>query len=57
MASTAIDRTGFAFSKEENDTLTKVGQRSLVGDLFRQYWIAVLPASFVRAAWWSFDTG
>ncbi len=48
MATTTIDRTGFAFTREDNDILTKVGPRSLLGDLFRQYWIPVLPASFVE---------
>ena len=48
MASTTIDRTGFTFSREENDTLTQVGRGTLVGDLFRQYWIPVLPVSFIE---------
>jgi len=47
MAITTNDRAGFAFSREENEALTKVGPGSLVGDLFRQYWIPVLPTSFL----------
>ena len=38
---------GMAFTKEENDWLTRVGPGTLMGDLFRQYWLAVLPASFL----------
>ena len=48
MAMTANERAGFVFSKEENDTLTKVGPGSLLGNLFRQYWIPVLPTSFLE---------
>lgn len=47
MTLTANERAGFVFSKEENDALTKVGPGSLLGDLFRQYWIPVLPTSFL----------
>lgn len=36
-----------AFSSEENEWLTRVGPGTLMGDLFRQYWIPVLPASFL----------
>src|ERR1051325_306321 len=42
------DRAGFTFSAEENEILTRVGRGSLLGDLFRQYWIPVLPSSFVE---------
>ena len=48
MTMTANERAGFVFSKEENDTLTKVGPGSLLGNLFRQYWIPVLPTSFLE---------
>lgn len=47
MTLTANERAGFAFSKEENDALTTVERGSLLGDLFRQYWIPVLPVSFL----------
>ncbi len=33
------------FTKEENDWLTKVGPGTLMGNLFRQYWIPVTPAA------------
>ena len=39
--------TGFTFTKEENEQLTRVGPGTLIGDLFRQYWIAVIPSSFL----------
>jgi len=39
--------SGFTFTKEENDQLTRVGPDTLMGDLFRQYWNAVIPASFL----------
>jgi phthalate 4,5-dioxygenase len=39
---------GLAFTNEENDWLTRVGPGTLMGDLFRQYWIPVLPTSFVE---------
>ncbi|HEY7320535.1 MAG TPA: Rieske 2Fe-2S domain-containing protein [Candidatus Binatia bacterium] len=48
MTMTANERAGFVFSKEENDALTKVGPGSLLGQLFRQYWIPVLPTSFLE---------
>ena len=48
MAPINSDRAGFAFSAEENEMLTSVGPGSLLGDLFRQYWIPVLPSSFVE---------
>ena len=35
------------FTKEENDALTKVGPATLMGNLFRQYWIPVTPAADV----------
>jgi len=31
------------FTKEENEWLTKVGPGTLMGNLFRQYWIPVVP--------------
>jgi phthalate 4,5-dioxygenase oxygenase subunit len=39
---------GLAFTKEENEWLTRVGPGTLMGDLFRQYWIPVLPVSFLK---------
>ncbi len=36
------------FTKEENDALTRVGPATLMGNLFRQYWIPVTPADEVR---------
>jgi phthalate 4,5-dioxygenase oxygenase subunit len=33
------------FTREENDWLTKVGPGSLMGSLFRQYWIPVVPVT------------
>jgi len=34
-----------AFSHEDNELLTRVDPGTLMGDLFRQYWIPVLPVS------------
>ena len=31
------------FTREENDGLTRVGQGTLMGNLFRQYWIPIVP--------------
>ena len=39
---------GLAFTREENEWLTRVGPGTLMGNLFRQYWIPVLPVSFVK---------
>lgn len=36
------------FTREENDWLTKVGPGTLMGNLFRQYWIPVTPAADLR---------
>ena len=33
------------FTREENDWLTRVGPGTLLGNLFRQYWIPVTPAA------------
>src|SRR5215831_16875984 len=33
------------FSREENEALTKTGPGTLMGNLFRQYWIPVTPAA------------
>jgi phenylpropionate dioxygenase-like ring-hydroxylating dioxygenase large terminal subunit len=33
------------FTNEENDILTRVGPGTLMGNLFRQYWIPVIPAA------------
>lgn len=41
---------GMAFTNEENEWLTRVGPGTLMGDLFRQYWIAVVPTSFLPAS-------
>lgn len=38
---------GMAFTKEESEWLTRVGPGTLMGDLFRQYWIAVVPTTFL----------
>ncbi|HWP56665.1 MAG TPA: Rieske 2Fe-2S domain-containing protein [Candidatus Acidoferrales bacterium] len=38
---------GMAFSAEENEQITRVGPGTLMGGLFRQYWIPVLPQSFL----------
>ena len=45
MATTSAYSEGLAggFTKEENELLTRVGSGTLMGDLFRQYWIPVLP--------------
>jgi phthalate 4,5-dioxygenase len=37
--------TTTTFSTEDNELLTKVGPGSLMGELFRQYWIPVVPSS------------
>jgi phthalate 4,5-dioxygenase oxygenase subunit len=42
-----IEPGGMAFSEEENEWLTRVGPGTLMGELFRQYWIPILPASFL----------
>jgi phenylpropionate dioxygenase-like ring-hydroxylating dioxygenase large terminal subunit len=39
-----------AFSREENEALTRVGRGTLMGELFRQYWIPVLATDLLRAA-------
>ena len=36
------------FTREENDWLTRVGPGTLMGNLFRQYWIPVTPAADMR---------
>ena len=46
MAGTVSDRGSMAFTREENELLTRVGSGTLMGDLFRQYWIPVLPDCF-----------
>ena len=38
------------FTRLENDALTQVGPGSLMGNLFRQYWIPVTPAADMREA-------
>ncbi len=37
-----------AFSTEESEGLTRVGPGTLMGDLFRQYWIPIVPVAFVK---------
>ena len=37
---------GLAFTKEESEWLTRVGPGTLMGDLFRQYWIPVFRCLF-----------
>ena len=39
--------SGFRFTTEENEQLTRVGPGTLMGDLFRRYWLAVIPSSFL----------
>jgi phenylpropionate dioxygenase-like ring-hydroxylating dioxygenase large terminal subunit len=41
---------GMAFTKEENEQLTRVGPGTLMGDLFRQYWVAVVPTALLPAS-------
>ena len=45
----AAYRTGteerYNFTREENERLTRVGSGTLMGNLFRQYWIPVTPAA------------
>lgn len=36
------------FTREENEALTRVGPATLMGGLFRQYWIPVTPVADVR---------
>jgi phenylpropionate dioxygenase-like ring-hydroxylating dioxygenase large terminal subunit len=36
------------FTREENDWLTKVGPGTLMGNLFRQYWIPVVPVEHLE---------
>jgi phthalate 4,5-dioxygenase oxygenase subunit len=36
-----------AFSQEENELLTRVGPGTRMGELFRQYWIPVLPVPYI----------
>ena len=49
MSAQSMYRTGKEsvknFTREENDWLTKVGPGTLMGNLFRQYWIPVTPAA------------
>ncbi|HWP58093.1 MAG TPA: Rieske 2Fe-2S domain-containing protein [Candidatus Acidoferrales bacterium] len=40
--------SGFTFTKEENEQLTRVGPGTPMGELFRQYWMPVLPVSFLQ---------
>ena len=44
------DVGGMAFSSEENERLTRVGRGTLMGDLFRQYWIPVLTSDLLSEA-------
>ena len=36
------------FSHEDNELLTRVGSGTLMGELFRQYWIPVVPVSHIE---------
>src|SRR5262249_36790571 len=36
------------FTREENETLTRVGPATAMGNLFRQYWIPVVPTSHLN---------
>jgi phenylpropionate dioxygenase-like ring-hydroxylating dioxygenase large terminal subunit len=36
------------FTREDNDLLTRVGPGTLMGSLFRQYWIPVVPSSHLE---------
>src|SRR5262245_58999418 len=36
------------FTREENETLTRVGPATAMGNLFRQYWIPVMPTSHLN---------
>jgi len=36
------------FTKQENEALTRVGPGSVMGNLFRQYWIPVTPSADVK---------
>jgi phenylpropionate dioxygenase-like ring-hydroxylating dioxygenase large terminal subunit len=47
-ATQEMQALGMAFSAEENEQLTRVGPGTVMGDLFREYWIPVLPMSFLR---------
>jgi phenylpropionate dioxygenase-like ring-hydroxylating dioxygenase large terminal subunit len=40
----ANKRSAGNFTREENDGLTRVGPGTLMGNLFRQYWLPVTPA-------------
>ena len=33
------------FTREENETLTRVGPATAMGNLFRQYWLPVVPSA------------
>jgi phthalate 4,5-dioxygenase oxygenase subunit len=36
------------FTREENESLTRVGPGTLMGNLFRQYWIPVVPVTHLE---------
>ena len=38
------------FTREENETLTRVGPATAMGNLFRQYWIPVVPTAQIGRA-------
>ena len=50
MATTSAYSGGLAsgFTAEDNELLTRVGPGTLMGELFRQYWIPVLPVSHLE---------
>ena len=38
------------FTREENETLTRVGPATAMGNLFRHYWIPVVPTAHLNDA-------
>src|SRR5262245_11044053 len=44
----AFEPGSMAFSKEESESLARVGPGTLMADLFRQYWIPIVPVSFLK---------
>src|SRR5258706_2701955 len=36
------------FTREENETLTRVGSATPMGNLFRQYWLPVVPTAHLK---------
>ncbi|HEU4340918.1 MAG TPA: Rieske 2Fe-2S domain-containing protein [Candidatus Binatia bacterium] len=52
MTTESVFRAGterlYHFTREENDGLTRVGPGTLMGNLFRQYWIPVTPTADIK---------